>query len=269
MLDQTLRAETFRLACHGLTVGYGETSILKAVDLRIPDGKLTVILGPNGCGKSTLLRSLARILSADNGQVLLDNAPIRSYSTVEVARRLALLPQTLTAPEGLTVRELVAMGRHPHRKLFARWSAADQAAVASALTRMELDDLAARPLNSLSGGQRQRAWIAMTLAQDTGLILMDEPTTFLDLRVQVDLMQGLADLSRLGGKTLVLVLHDLNLAAAHADHLVMMRDGRILAEGTPKAVMTPDLLRAVFDLEAEVFADPKTGRPVCLPRTAA
>lgn len=269
MLDNLPRATAPSLACKALTVRYGRTTILHGIDLAIKPRSLTVLVGPNGCGKSTLLRSLARVLSADNGQVLLDDKPIASYPTDQIARRLALLPQNLAAPDGLSVRDLVALGRHPHRRPLAGLNAGDHLAIASALASMTLTEIAERPLNRLSGGQRQRAWIAMTLAQETDLILMDEPTTYLDLKVQVDLMTCLTDLARSRGKTLVLVLHDLNLAAAFADHLVMMRDGRILAEGPPAEVMTPAQVLRVFDLEAQVFCDPETGRPVCLPRLSA
>lgn len=257
-----------RLSAEGLSVGYGGTPILHDVDFTVPSGAMTVLVGPNGCGKSTLLKTLARILTPARGQVLLDGQPIRSLPTREVARRLALLPQGPVAPEGLTVRELVAQGRYPHQSFLRQWSAADARAVDQALDLTALHALADRPVQSLSGGQRQRAWIAMVLAQETDLILLDEPTTFLDLKVQVDVMSCLAGIAR-AGRTLVVVLHELNIAAAFADHLVMMRAGRIVAQGLPGAVMTPDTLRAVFDLEARVIADPASGRPVCIPLLAA
>lgn len=253
-----------RLAARGVTVGYGGPAVIDAVDFAVAPGAMTVLVGPNGCGKSTLLKTLARILTPATGEVLLDGQPIRAIPTREVARHLALLPQGPVAPEGLTVRELVAQGRYPHQSFLRQWSAADTRAVDHALDLTALHPLAERPVESLSGGQRQRAWIAMTLAQETDLILLDEPTTFLDLKVQVDVMSCLAAIAR-AGKTLVVVLHELNIAAAFADHLVMMREGRIVAEGRPDVVMTPAMLRKVFDLEAQIIADPATGRPVCIP----
>ncbi len=257
-----------RLAGRSLTVGYGEAPVLKGVDFAVPSGAMTVLVGPNGCGKSTLLKTLARLLPPDAGEVHLDGRPIRSWPTREVARRLALLPQGPVAPDGLTVRELVGQGRYPHQSFLRQWSPDDRRAVDAALDLTALGPLAERPVASLSGGQRQRAWIAMTLAQETDLILLDEPTTFLDLKVQIDVMSCLARIAA-QGKTLVVVLHELNIAAAFADHLVMMRDGRIVAEGAPGEVMTSDNLRRVFDLEAQVIADPESGKPVCLPRLAA
>lgn len=248
----------------GVVAGYGQTTILDGVDLTVTTGALTALVGPNGCGKSTLLKTLARILHPQRGEVHLDGRPIGALPTREVARRLSLLPQGPIAPEGLTVRELVAQGRYPHQSFLRQWSSADSLAVDRALDMTALHALADRPVDSLSGGQRQRAWIAMTLAQDTDIILLDEPTTFLDLKVQVEVMSCLASIAR-GGRTLVVVLHELNIAAAFADHLVMMRAGRILAEGAPTEVMTPRNLRDVFDLEAQIIADPASGRPVCIP----
>lgn len=257
-----------RLSGHGLTVGYGGDPVLRGVDFAVRPGAMTVLVGPNGCGKSTLLRTLARILTPEAGEVRIDGQPIRRLPTREVARRLALLPQGPVAPEGLTVRELVAQGRYPHQSILRQWSAGDTAAVDRALDLTALHGLSERPVAALSGGQRQRAWIAMTLAQETDLILLDEPTTFLDLKVQIDVMSCLSRIAA-QGKTLVVVLHELNIAAAFADHLVMMREGRIVAQGDPARVMTPATLRAVFDLDAQVIADPETGKPVCLPRLVA
>lgn len=256
------------LATQGLVVGYGAVPILDHVDFAVPAGAMTVLVGPNGCGKSTLLKTLGRILVPQAGQVLLDGRPIGALPTRAVARRLALLPQGPVAPEGLTVRELVAQGRYPHQSFLRQWSQADARAVDRALDLTALHPLADRPVGSLSGGQRQRAWIGMTLAQETDLILLDEPTTYLDLKVQIDVMTCLAGIAR-AGKTLVVVLHELNIAAAFADHLVMMKDGAVVAAGAPGQVMTPANLRAVFDLDAQVIADPVSGRPVCLPRLAA
>ncbi|GGL71342.1 ABC transporter ATP-binding protein [Wenxinia marina] len=257
------------LSARSLSVGYGGLPVLARVDLDIARGEMTALVGPNGCGKSTLLKALARVLRPSAGGVLLDDAPIAQLPTRTVARRLALLPQGPVAPEGLTVEELVRQGRFPHRTLLRPWSREDAAAVARALAQTGLQGLAGRPVATLSGGQRQRAWIAMVLAQDTPLVLLDEPTTFLDLKVQVDLMALLSRIVREDGRTMVLVLHELNLASAFADRIVMMRDGRIVRDGTPRAVMQPGILREVFGLEADVITDPATGRPVCLPRPGA
>ena len=257
-----------RLFARRLQAGYGGAPILNGVDFTVPPGAMTVLVGPNGCGKSTLLKVLARVLTPSGGEVRLDGVPIRSLPTRSVARKLALLPQGPVAPEGLTVRELVAQGRYPHLSFLRQWSAEDGRRVDEALALTGLEPLSERAVDSLSGGQRQRSWIAMVLAQDTDLILLDEPTTFLDLKAQIEVMTCLAGIAR-SGRTLVLVLHELNLAAAFADHLVMMRAGRIVAEGTPAEVMTPGTLAEVFDLAARVITDPATGRPICLPMLAA
>ncbi|MEM1303054.1 MAG: ABC transporter ATP-binding protein [Pseudomonadota bacterium] len=258
---------TPELAATNLRVGYGDVTILKDVSLTIATGAITALVGPNGCGKSTLLKAFARILTPKAGQVTLDGTPIQNRPTRDVAKTMALLPQGPVAPEGLTVRELVAQGRFPHQTLLRQWSPGDQAAVERALQMTDLEDFAERPVHALSGGQRQRCWLAMVLAQDTPLLLLDEPTTFLDLKVQVDLMALLSRIVAEEGRTLLLVLHELNLAAAFADHIVMMRDGQIVAQGASQDVIRPEDLQAVFDLRSDVIADPKTGRPVCLPRT--
>ena len=256
------------LSARNLCVGYGDTAVLRDVNLQVRPGEITALIGPNGCGKSTLLKAFARVLTPQSGEVLLHGRPIRSYPTREVARKLALLPQGPVAPEGLTVTELVAQGRFPHQSLFRQWTPDDRAAIDRAMRLTDLTALAGRPVHSLSGGQRQRCWVAMVLAQDTPLLLLDEPTTFLDLKVQVDLMALLSRIVVQDGRTLLLVLHELNLAAAFADRIVMMRDGQIVAEGAAHEVMHPEALHAVFDLCADVIPDPLTGRPVCLPRTA-
>ena len=253
------------LSVRGLRLGYGANPVLHDLDLDIPEGQMTVIVGPNGCGKSTLLKALARLLPPTAGEVRLEGQPLLGLPTRHVAQRLALLQQAPSLPEGVSVHDLVAQGRFPHQGWLGRPHPGDQAAIDRALAQTGLAALANRPVAALSGGQRQRAWIAMVLAQDTPLILLDEPTAWLDLRVQLDLMACLHRLSRAAGRTLVLVLHELNLAAAYADHMVMLRDGRLIAQGTAEAVMTPALLRQVFGLEASVIADPITGRPVCLP----
>jgi iron complex transport system ATP-binding protein len=249
----------------GLCVDYGETVILDDVDFHLASGKLTVLLGPNGSGKSTLLKTLARTLTPRKGRVLLDKLDIHRQSTRAIARRLGVLPQSPNAPDGLTVRELVALGRFPYQSLIRQWSRADQAAVEKAMIAADVIGFADRPVDSLSGGQRQRCWIAMVLAQETEWLLLDEPTTFLDLKVQVDLMELLAELCHHHGRTLLVVLHDLNLAAAYADELVLMRRGKILHRGAPSEVFNRRALYDVFGLDADVMTDPMNGRPICVP----
>ncbi|GGY09420.1 iron-enterobactin transporter ATP-binding protein [Litchfieldella qijiaojingensis] len=229
---------------------------------------MTVLLGPNGSGKSTLLKTLARTLAPEHGQVLLDGKDIHRSRTRDVARKLGILPQGPSAPEGVTVRELVCLGRFPYQHLWRQWSSEDERAIKEAMAIANVDQFADRPIDDLSGGQRQRCWIAMVLAQETDLILLDEPTTFLDLKVQVDLLELLVRLAHDKGRTLLVVLHDLNLAAAYADVLVMMRDGRIEHSGVPEAVFTATNLKQVFDLDAHVIRDPNTHRLVCVPTLA-
>ena len=254
-----------RLRTVSVSAGYAALPILSEVSLAVPDRKLTVLVGPNGSGKSTLLKTMARILVPEAGSVLLDGKAIHQSRTRDVAKALGLLPQGPVAPDGLTVRELVGQGRFPHQGLMRQWTSADAEAVDEALATAGVTAFADRAVDSLSGGQRQRCWIAMVLAQQTPLLLLDEPTTFLDLKVQVDLMEMLADLAHGRGRTLVVVLHDLNLAATYADMLVMLRDGRIMCSGTPREVFTAERLKAVFDLDARVTWDVETGMPVCLP----
>ncbi|MFQ3231168.1 ABC transporter ATP-binding protein [Reinekea sp.] len=254
-----------RLTAQHLTVGYNEAAILNDVDFQVPDGQVTVLVGPNGSGKSTLLKALARILTPRQGQVLLDGQDIHHSKTREVAQKLGLLPQGPIAPEGLTVRELVAQGRFPHQNIFRQWSGEDERAINDAMAVANVTEFADRPVDDLSGGQRQRCWIAMVLAQETDLILLDEPTTFLDLKVQVDLMNLLVRLAHQTDRTLVVVLHELNLAAAYADHLVMMRDGAIVQKGSPDDIFSSANLKAVFDLDAHVIRDPHSHRLICVP----
>ncbi len=254
-----------RLRVAGVAVGYGDAPVVRDVSLDVPDGALTVLVGPNGSGKSTLMKAMARVLPVSAGEIRLDGRLLRSTPTREVARQLALLPQGPIAPEGLRVRELVAQGRYPHQSLLRQWSREDAEAVEAAMRAADVIQFADRPVSDLSGGQRQRCWIAMVLAQETGILLLDEPTTFLDLKVQVDLMRLLRRIAKEDGRTLVVVLHELNVAAAFADHLVMMQDGRILAEGHVERVFTAANLREVFGLEANVLRDPASGRPVCVP----
>jgi iron-siderophore transport system ATP-binding protein len=253
-----LRAEHVRLA-------YGDRTVVDGLDLDVVAGTVTAVIGPNGCGKSTLLRALGRLLKPTHGHVLLDGARIDKQPTREVAKVLGLLPQAPTAPEGLTVADLVARGRHPHQAWYRQWSADDEEAVAQALAWTGIADLADRPVDELSGGQRQRAWISMALAQGTDLLLLDEPTTFLDLAHQVEVLELIRRLHREVGRTVVMVLHDLNLASRYADRLVAMRDGQIIAAGEPAEVITESLLAEVFGLAARVIPDPVAGTPLVVP----
>ncbi|MBF4161457.1 ABC transporter ATP-binding protein [Nocardioides acrostichi] len=254
-----------RLRAESVTVGYGEEPIVRNLTLAIPDGRVTTIVGPNGCGKSTLLRTMARLLTPTSGSVLLDGGPMHDLATKEVARRLALLPQSPVAPDGLLVRDLVARGRHPHQRWFSQWSRHDEEVVTAALTMTDTAHLGERPLEKLSGGQRQRAWIAMTLAQDTDLVLLDEPTTYLDLAHQIEVLDLVTRLNRERQRTIVMVLHDLNLAARYSDLIVAMKDGTIAATGAPAEVFTPRLLDDTFGLSADVVPDPRTGLPLVIP----
>jgi iron complex transport system ATP-binding protein len=255
------------LEARGLSLGYDARPIVEDLDLVIPTGRITVIIGANASGKSTLLRGFARLLPARAGEVLLDGAPIHRMKTGDVARTVGMLPQSPVAPDGITVSDLVGRGRHPHQGWFRRWSTADDEAVAAALAATDTAALSARQVSELSGGQRQRVWIAMALAQQTDILLLDEPTTFLDVAYQIEVLDLLAELNREHGTTIVLVLHELNLAARYADHLVAMRGGRIVAQGSPEEVVTEDVVREVFDLPSEVVADPHTGSPMVVPHS--
>jgi iron complex transport system ATP-binding protein len=254
-----------RLRADQVRLGYGDRTVVDGLDLDVVAGTITAVIGPNGCGKSTLLRALGRLLKPAAGQVLLDGKRIDRTPTREVAKVLGLLPQVPSAPEGLTVADLVARGRHPHQAWYRQWSADDEDAVAQALEWTGITDLAERPVDELSGGQRQRAWISMALAQGTDLLLLDEPTTFLDLAHQVDVLELVRRLHTEAGRTVVMVLHDLNLAARYADRLVAMRDGRIVASGEPASVITEALLEEVFGLAARVIQDPVSGTPLVVP----
>ncbi|WP_421708635.1 ABC transporter ATP-binding protein [Algihabitans sp.] len=258
-----------RLRVEDLSAGYGAVRVIEGLSLAIPDRGITAIIGPNGCGKSTLLKAMARVLPAQRGRVLLDGQAVHAMPTRAVGRTLALLPQGPVAPEGLRVRELVAQGRFPHQSLLRQWSREDAAAVARAMTATDVDAFADRPVDALSGGQRQRVWIAMVLAQETPILLLDEPTTFLDLKVQVDLMTMLRQIAYDDGRTLIVVMHELNVAAAFADWLVMMRQGEVAAQGPVAEVFTEGNLERVFDLAARVLTDPESRRLVCVPRVAA
>jgi iron complex transport system ATP-binding protein len=253
------------LEARDLSLAYDDRLVVDGLSLTVPVGQVTVIVGANACGKSTLLRGMARLLKPRGGAALLDGTDIARLSTREVATRLGILPQQPVAPEGITVADLVGRGRHPHQRWWRQFSVEDEAAVDAALTLTGTAELADRPVDELSGGQRQRVWIALTLAQGTPLLLLDEPTTFLDLAHQVEVLDLLADLNEREGRTVVLVLHDLNLACRYAHHMVAMHAGRIVAEGAPADVVTAELVHEVFHLAAEVITDPLAGTPLVIP----
>lgn len=257
------------LAAERLSLAYGRVGIVDNLDLAVPDRAFTALVGPNGSGKSTILRALAGLLAPRDGTILLDGRSIARLPSKQTARRVGVLSQGPGAPEGLTVLDLVRQGRYPHRSLFGRWSQADEDACAQALSLTGMDALRNRPLDSLSGGQRQRAWIAMTLAQETDIVLLDEPTTFLDLAHQIEVMELIATLVGERGKTVVAVLHDLNQAARYADHMVLLKAGRIVAVGRPEEVMTVKSIDEVFGVAASILADPVTGTPMCIPLAKA
>jgi iron-siderophore transport system ATP-binding protein len=253
------------LTATGLRLAYDRREVVHDLSVQIPPGKITMIVGPNACGKSTLLRGLARLLTPAGGVVELDGRDITTMSGREVATVLGILPQSPAAPEGITVADLVGRGRYPHQGWFRRWTAADDAAVTEALTATDTVELAARPVAELSGGQRQRVWIAMALAQRTDLLLLDEPTTYLDVAHQVEVLDLLVDRNTGSGTTIVVVLHDLNLACRYADHLIAMRDGAIVAEGAPADVVTTDVIERVFGMRCRIVPDPLSGTPMVVP----
>ncbi len=253
-----------RLRGEGMHVGYDGRMIIEDLQVTIPDGSFTVIVGPNACGKSTLLRSLSRLLRPAKGSVLLDGKDVQHYNGKAFARELGLLPQQSLAPEGITVVDLVSRGRFPYQRMFKQWTDEDETAVRSALEATRLVELSTRPVEALSGGQRQRVWIAMALAQETPILLLDEPTTYLDLAHQLEVLELCTRLNR-DGRTLVAVLHDLNQAARYATHLVAMRNGALVAEGSPREVVTEEIVHAVFGVHARVIDDPETGTPMVIP----
>ncbi|WP_265442824.1 ABC transporter ATP-binding protein [Flexivirga meconopsidis] len=257
-----------RLAARGLTLSYGNRVVCRDLTLDLPDGAVTAVIGPNGCGKSTLLKALGRVLTPTSGQVLLDGRPAASYKTKEAARVVAMLPQTPVVPEQITVRDLVGRGRFPYHSLLRQWSPDDDEAVQSAMERAGVADLATRPVAELSGGQRQRVWLAMVVAQRTPVLLLDEPTTYLDVAHQYEVLDLCRDLRDLG-ITVVAVLHDLNQAARYADHLVVMNSGDVIAQGAPGDVLSADLVQEVFELASTVIPDPETGTPMVVPRARA
>nr|WP_278723072.1 ABC transporter ATP-binding protein [Corynebacterium accolens] len=248
-----------------VTVGYGQRTIIRDLSATFPAGKITTIVGPNGCGKSTLLRAMSGLLNLDTGTVSVDGQNISDMKRRDVARILGMLPQSPVAPEGLLVSDLVARGRHPHQAWFRQWSSTDEDAVFEALKQTGSADLASRTLDELSGGQRQRVWISMVLAQNTDILFLDEPTTYLDLATSVDILELVDSLRQELGRTVVMVLHDLNLAVRYSDYLVVMKDGQVIASGIPAEVITAELLQEAFDLRARVIEDPETGDPLIVP----
>lgn len=253
------------LSTKNLTLGYEGNIIVRDLSLTIPGGKVTTLVGANGCGKSTLLRGLARLFKPHKGTVYIDSTCLSKLSSKDIAKQLGILTQAPVAPSGLTVRDLVAQGRYPYQSWLQQWSQEDEKMVYKALTTTDLIHLADRPLDTLSGGQRQRAWIAMVLAQDTDILLLDEPTTYLDLAHQVEVLDLLLELNQSQGRTIVMVLHDLNQACRYADYLVAIRDGRIYAAGEPSLIMTEAMVHDVFGLKCRILPDPVAGTPMCVP----
>lgn len=249
----------------GLELGYAQRTVISELDLEILPGKVTSIVGANACGKSTMLRAMSRLLTPRSGQVLLDGHKIHTMPAKKLAQTLGLLPQSPSAPEGITVSELVSRGRHPHQSLFSRWNREDDVAVAEALEATATTELIDRPVDELSGGQRQRVWIAMALAQRTDILLLDEPTTFLDISHQVEVLDLLTELNRDRGTTVVIVLHDLNLAARYSDQLVMLAGGKLFDSGDPATVLTAESIKSVFGIDSRVITDPVSNSPLMVP----
>ncbi len=264
------RSTVNRLSAENVTLAYDQRVIAEQLSVEIPDNSFTVIVGPNACGKSTLLRALSRMLKPTEGRVLLDGQVIQSLPAKKVARTLGLLPQSSIAPDGITVGDLVGRGRYPHQGLLRQWSAEDERVVQESMASTGVAELAERYVDELSGGQRQRVWIAMALAQQTPLLLLDEPTTYLDIQHQIDVLDLCADLHEEHGRTLVAVLHDLNHAARYATHLIALRGGKVIAQGAPNDIVTAELVEEVFAMRCQVIDDPETGTPLVVPaaRTA-
>ncbi len=260
MIDSTARLRGDRL-----TLGYGKKVVADELSVAIPDGHFTAIIGPNGCGKSTLLRTLSRLMTPTAGHVYLDGEQIQRFNSKEVARRVGLLAQNATTPGDITVQELISRGRYPHQPLFTRWRQEDDRAVQRAMEATGVADLALQSVDTLSGGQRQRAWIAMVLAQETAIMLLDEPTTWLDISYQIDVLELLSELNREQGLTLAAVLHDLNQACRYATHLIALRDGKIVAQGAPKEIVTAELIEAVYGLRCMIIDDPVAHTPLVVP----
>lgn len=258
-----MKSHTFQ--AKQLVAGYGDKKILDGISLQIPSNQISVIIGANGCGKSTLLKTLARIIKPLSGEILLDGQPIHSFPSKQLARVLGLLPQSPIVPEGITVADLVGRGRFPHQSLFGTWSKKDYEAVAEAMEIMDITALANRHVDELSGGQRQRVWIAMALAQQTDMLFLDEPTTYLDITFQIEILDLLTDLNRKYGTTIVMVLHDINLSARYADYVFALRQGKLVAEGKPSVVITSQLIKDVFGLDCMIVRDPVSGAPSVVP----
>ncbi len=254
-----------RLRGEQLTLAYGKKTIAEDLNVTIPDGHFTAIIGPNGCGKSTLLRTLSRLMTPTQGHVFLDGEHIQHYASKEVARRIGLLAQNATTPGDITVQELVARGRYPHQPLFTRWREEDERAVAKAMQATGVTNLASQSVDTLSGGQRQRVWIAMVLAQETAIMLLDEPTTWLDISHQIDLLELLSELNRQQGYTLAAVLHDLNQACRYATHLIALKEGKIVAEGAPGKIVSAELIEQVYGLKCMIIEDSVAGTPLVVP----
>ncbi|GLX68570.1 ABC transporter ATP-binding protein [Paenibacillus glycanilyticus] len=258
-----------RLATSNLDIAYDDRLIVQDLNIAIPQGKITALVGSNGSGKSTILKTMARLMHPAGGSVLLDGRSIHKQSTKEVAKQLAILPQNPTAPDGLTVAELVSYGRFPYQKGFGSLTKEDRRIIQWAIEATGMGEFTDRPVDQLSGGQRQRAWIAMALAQETDILFLDEPTTFLDMAHQLEVLHLLQKLNELNNRTVVMVVHDLNHASRYAHHMVAIKKGTVVGEGTPAEVMTPDILREVFNIEADIIPDPRTGVPLCLPYALA
>lgn len=263
----TLQSSTLSLTADAISLGYDQKNVIKGLSVRVPEGKFSVIIGPNGCGKSTLLRAMSRLLLPQSGQVLLNGENIHSLPTRDVAKTLGLLPQSAIAPDGIKVVDLVSRGRFPHQKWFQPWQEQDQKAVEAAMQATGTFELAQHYVDQLSGGQRQRVWVAMALAQETPLLLLDEPTTYLDIAHQIELMDLFQDLNQQQGHTLVAVLHDLNHAFRYADNLIMMKEGNIIATGAPKDIVTESLIEEVFGLSCLIIEDPISATPLVIPKT--
>lgn len=258
MMTETIHTES-------LTLGYGDSIIIKELDIAIPKGEITVFIGGNGCGKSTLLRSMARLLKPNKGMVLLEGKAISKLPTKEIAKKLSILPQSPTAPEGLTVLQLVKQGRYPYQNFLKQWSKEDEEKVMNALKATRMLEWKDKLVDELSGGQRQRAWIAMTLAQDTEVILLDEPTTYLDLTHQIEILDLLFELNEKEQRTIIMVLHDLNLACRYAHNIVAIRNQTVYAQGKPEDIINSELVRYVFDMNCQITIDPLFGTPLCIP----
>ncbi|WKA58017.1 ABC transporter ATP-binding protein [Planococcus shenhongbingii] len=248
-----------------LSIGYNDHLLFENLNLSIPRGEISVFVGSNGCGKSTLLRSIARLLKPQEGSILLEGKEVHRMSSREVAKKMGILPQSPVSPEGLTVHDLVKQGRYPHQSWLKRWTTEDTEKVEAAMKATRVDGFRDKPVDELSGGQRQRAWIAMTLAQDTDIILLDEPTTYLDMTHQIEILDLLFELNEVQGRTIIMVLHDLNLASRYAHNIIAIKDGAVFGQGTPEKVINCDLVRAVFGMECQVSKDPLFGTPHCVP----